>query len=78
MYAVAMAGGRPTIEIRFLDDIARGMARLPKFERIRPRDLQGDYALFFLFHLPPGTRPVHIHTGRTNVDLRDFNLVAPN
>lgn len=78
MYAVAMAGGRPTIEIRFLDDIARGMARLPKFERIRPRDLQGDYALFFLFHLPPGTRAVQIHTGRTNVDLRDFNLVAPN
>ncbi len=77
MYAVAMAGGRPTFELRFLDETARGMAHLPKFERIRPRDLQGDYALFFLFHLPPGTRPVQIHTGRTNVDLRDFNLVAP-
>lgn len=77
-YAMALdPGGDRTFEIIYLDETARGFARLPKFQKINPRDLKGKYALFYLFHLPPGCRPEKLHTGRKDVDLRDLNLVAP-
>jgi hypothetical protein len=76
-WAMAVVGGEPTFELRYLDESQREFGRLPKFERIKERDLKGDYALFFLFHLPPGCKPVKVHTGRTDVDLRELNLVAP-
>lgn len=78
MYAMAVSGGENVFELRYLDEIARGSARVPKFDRIKARDLQGDYALFFLFHVPPGTKPIELHTGRRSVDLREFNLQAPS
>lgn len=76
-YAMAVTGGKPTFELIYLDESQRDFGRLPKFETIRGDDLKGDYSLFFLFHLPPGCKPVKVHTGRTDVDLREMNLVAP-
>ncbi|HSW46028.1 MAG TPA: CvpA family protein [Phycisphaerae bacterium] len=76
-YAMAVMSGKPTFELMYLDESQREFGRLPKFEKIKDRDLQGDYALFFLFHLPPGCKPTTLHTGRTDIDLRELNLVAP-
>jgi hypothetical protein len=76
-YAMAVVNGKPTFELKYLDEGERGFARLPKFEKIKARDLQGDYCYYFLFHVPPGCKPVTMHTGRTNVDLKELNLVAP-
>ena len=76
-YAMAVTGGKPTFELIYLDEGQRDFGRLPRFETIRGEDLKGDYSLFFLFHLPPGCKPVKVHTGRTDVDLTELNLVAP-
>lgn len=75
--ATARVSGQPTFEIIYLDDTARGMARLPKFQRIKSSHLVNDYSLVYLFHVPPGTRAAKLHTGRKDVDLAEFNLVAP-
>ncbi len=75
IYAIASVGGQRQFELIYLDETAREIgAHLPKLERIHSRDLQGDYALYFLFIVPPGTKPVEIHTGGTPVDLRSFNV----
>jgi hypothetical protein len=75
---MARVGGRTeTFELVYLDETSRGFARLPRFERIRPTDLQGEYVLYFLFHLPPGVQPQRFHTGRQDVDLTALNLIAP-
>ena len=76
-YAMAVVNGEPTFELRYLDETERTAGHLPKMEKIKNRDLEGNYCLFFLFHLPPGCKPVALHTGRTDVDLKDLNLVAP-
>lgn len=76
-YAMAVVSGKAMFELIYLDESARGFARLPKFKRIRPEHMKGNYALYFLFHVPPGTRAVKVHTGRKDVDLREFDLVAP-
>lgn len=76
-YAIATIRGETIFELTYLDEIARGNARMPGFEHIRFDDLKGQYAYVFLFHLPPGTRVAKFHTGRTNIDLTQFNLVAP-
>jgi len=77
-YAMATVGGKNVFEMVFLDDVARVADRgLPKFQRIHPRDLEGNYAYYFLFHLPPNTKPEKLHTGRSDVDLTPLNLQAP-
>jgi len=76
-YAMAVVGGQARFELIYLDDVARDMARLPKFETIKGSNMVGDYAVYYLFHVPPGTKPAKLHTGRTAVDLTALNLVAP-
>ena len=76
-YAVAQISGQTLFELTYLDETERGFGRMPGFEHIKFRDLKGQYAYAFLFHVPPGTRPAKFHTGRTNIDLQQFNLVAP-
>ena len=76
-YAMAVAGGQARFELIYFDDVARDMARLPKFETIKASNMTGNYSVFYLFHVPPGTQPAKLHTGRTPVDLTALNLVAP-
>ncbi len=79
-YSIAEVGGKKWIEILFLDQDARSVDYgLPKPRRIQPRDLKGDYTYVFLFHLPPGTKPIKLQAGRTPVDLRSLNIApAPS
>jgi len=76
-YAIAQTGGRTLFELTYLNETERGFVRMRGFDHIRFDDLKGRYAYAFLFHLPPGTRPSKFHTGRVNIDLQQFNLVAP-
>jgi hypothetical protein len=77
-YAMAEVNSQKVFELVFLDDIAREAGReIPRFQHLKPQELQGNYSFYFLFHLPPGTRPVRLHTGRHDVDLLPLNLVAP-
>ena len=77
-YAMAVVSGKAVFEMIYLDETARSIARLPKFQRIKRNHLKGNYALYFLFHVPPGSEAVKVHTGgRKDVDLRDLDLVAP-
>lgn len=76
-YAMAVVGGQARFELIYLDDVARDMARLPKFETIKSSNMVGNYAVYYLFHVPPGTKPTRLHTGRRDVDLTPLNLVAP-
>ncbi len=76
VYAMAKVGGQPTFELIYLDETERGVAHLPPFDRIHPPDFKDQYALVYLFLVPPGTKPLAIHTGRRDVDLRSYNLVV--
>lgn len=80
MYGIAKVGGKPTFELILLDDIARQddavFAKLPPFERIKRQDFKDDYALYFIYQVKSGTRATKIYTGRTDVNLEKFNLVA--
>ena len=76
-YAIADIGNRKVIDLIYLDEIARDMARLPKFQRVRPSHLKGEYSYVYLFLVPPGSKPTTLITGRKHLDLRHFNLVAP-
>ncbi|HOB73413.1 MAG TPA: hypothetical protein PKG54_02705 [Phycisphaerae bacterium] len=80
MYGLARVGGRPTFEMVLLDETARQgddvFAKLPHFERIKRQDFTGDYALYFVYQVKVGTRATKIYTGRTDVNLEKFNLVA--
>jgi hypothetical protein len=74
IYAIADVGGKRQFELIYQDETAREIgAHLPRLQRIHSRDLKDDnYALYFLFMVPPGITPVEIHTGGTPVDLRPF------
>ncbi|NLE60285.1 MAG: CvpA family protein [Planctomycetes bacterium] len=76
-YAIATIRGETIFELTYLDETARGFVRMRGFEHIRFEDLKGQYAYVFLFHLPPGAKPAKFHTGRANIALDQFNLVAP-
>lgn len=76
-YAIATIRGETIFELTYLDETARGFARMPGLEHIRFEDLKGKYAYVFLFHLPPGAKPMKFHTGRTAIALEQYNLVAP-
>jgi len=76
-YALATVNNKKTFELFYLDETSRGFARLPDFDKIRPENLKGKYSYVFLFQIPPGTRPVEFNTGRKQLDLKEFNLIAP-
>ncbi|MEP0842032.1 MAG: CvpA family protein [Phycisphaerae bacterium] len=79
--AMARVGGKPTLEMIYLDETARqdkgNFQKVPLMDRIRRDDLKGDYLYVFIFQLPVGSKPVKVHTdGRNDVDLTPFNLEA--
>ncbi len=80
-YAIAVVDGKQVFELRYFNETERNAnARLPKFQRIRKEHLGPgrDYIFVFLFHLPPGSRPQTLSTGRQAVELGELNLVAPD
>ena len=77
LYAMADLQGKKTFELIYLDETEREMARLPKPTKIHRDDLRNEYALVYLFHVPPGTRPKEVHTGGHAVELTQFNYVVP-
>jgi len=79
LYAIAEVGGQRTFELVYLDQTAQDAGRIPRLDRIKHDHLRGNYQLFYLFHLPPGDRPVRLDTGRGGgEDLGRLNLVAPD
>jgi len=77
-YAMAKTSAGHVLEVMYLDEIAREMARLPKFTKIRDYHLKGggDFSFVFLFHVPAGRTIVKFHTAKTDIDLRPFDLTA--
>jgi hypothetical protein len=83
VYALARVGGKPTFELVILaDEIERKgedtFKKLPGLQKISRHDLTGEYELFYVFQVKPGTKAVKIDTGKTNqsVDLTEFNIEA--
>lgn len=76
-YAIATIRGETLFELTYFNETNRIAGHMPGFEHIRFDDLKGKYAYVFLFHVPPGTRATKFHTGRANISLDQFNLVAP-
>jgi hypothetical protein len=76
-YAIANTGDGRLMELVYFDETARAADKPPKFAYIRHDDLARDYALYFLFHVPPGTRVEGFDTGRREEDLSGLGLVAP-
>jgi hypothetical protein len=76
-YAIANVNGETVFELTYLDETARGEARIPPFDRIRRDNLKDKYAYVFLFHVRPGTKPAYFNTGQRKIPLDSFNLVAP-
>jgi hypothetical protein len=79
MYGMAKVGGKATFELRLLDESARSgedvMAKLPAFDRIKRQNFTGEYALYFIYQVKPGTKITAIHTdGRNSIPLDKFDL----
>lgn len=83
VYALARVGGKPTFELMLLaDEIERKgedtFKKLPPLQKISRHDLVGEYELYYIFQVKPGTKAVKVDTGKTNqsVDLTEFNIEA--
>lgn len=77
VYAMAMAGGRPSFELIYLNEIERIGGRLPKLDRINEDTLQNDDVYCFLFIVPSGTKITGMNVGNKFLDMSQDNLVAP-
>ena len=78
IYAIATASdGRRLFELVYFDEITQAGDTPAQLDRIRHDNLTGDYALYFLFHLPPGTRVQGFDTHRRVESLAHLDLVAP-
>jgi len=77
VYAIANSDIGRIMELVYFDETARVADKPAKLEHIRHQDLAGDYELYFLFHVPPGTRVRGFDTGRRMENLSHLNLVAP-
>lgn len=80
MYAFARVNGKPMFEASFLDETARqGQAvfgRATPLQHIKSSHMKGQYAFYYLFQVPVGTKAVKVRTGRNDVSLEKENLVA--
>lgn len=76
VYAMAEVGGKKLFEMILLEASERDFARLPRLERIKGSNMRGDYALVYMFAVPPGTKPASVHTGGKKVELQQFNLTV--
>lgn len=77
VFAMADVSGEKVFEMTYLNDLERDNARIPKFKKIKGADLTGTYALVYIFHVPPGTKPTEVHTGGQPVDLRAMKITVP-
>ena len=83
VYGMARVGGKPTFELMLLADETERQGedtfkKMPGLKKISRHDLVGDYVLYYIFQVKPGTKAVRIDTGKTNqpVDLTEFNIEA--
>ncbi|MBI4578676.1 MAG: CvpA family protein [Planctomycetes bacterium] len=79
-WGIATVGRDRLFELIYFDETTQiGSPAPPKLDKIRRDDMVNDYALYYLFHIPPGKRIVTFLTPKgSGEDLRDQNLVAPN
>lgn len=79
-YAIAKAGDATAIEVMYFKERAGSVGQIGQFEKIKERDLQGDYQLVLLFLIEPGAQITAFSTGGDATrrdDLSMDNLVAP-
>ena len=78
VYAIADVDGKRVFELQYLDQTAIDAGRLPRLERIKHANLEGNYHYYYLYHLPPGARVTEFKVPRGGTDnVEDLNLVAP-
>jgi len=78
LYAIATTpDGRRILELVYFDKLTQAGDKPPQLDRIRLQDLTGNYALYYLYQLPPGTRVQGFNTGRRVESLAQLDLVAP-
>lgn len=79
-WGIATVGGERVFELVYYDETTRiGSSAPPKLDIIRRGQMTSDYALYYLFHIPPGKRIVRFLVPRSNgEDLTAANLVAPD
>lgn len=79
-YAIAKVGDTNYIEVQYFKERGGSIGGLGQFERIKERDLKGDYMLVLLFLVDPGVQITAFSTGGEATrkdDLSTENLVAP-
>lgn len=81
MYGMAKVSGKCVFEMVLLNEDGRigdaVMAKLPNFERIKRANFTGEYALYFLYQVKPGTQIKSVHTdGANDIPLESYNLTA--
>lgn len=78
-WGIATVNGERLFELVYFDQTTIiGSSAPPKLDIIRRDDMNKDYALYYLFHIPPGKKIVTFVTPKSSgEDLRSANLVAP-
>jgi hypothetical protein len=78
-WGVATVGRDRIFELVYFDETSRiGLSKPPKLDIIRAGSMNTNYALYYLFHIPPGTKIVRFMTPKSDgEDLTGQNLVAP-
>ena len=77
--AVADVGGQRIMEVQYFPEVIGSLGGVRDFQRIKDRNLQGNYELYFLFVVDSGRRITRFSTAGEagGVDISDLNLVAP-
>ena len=72
------SGGQRVMEIQYFPEEVEQLDRsqLRPFQRMKFKDLTGDYRFVLLFVLPRGAEIVTFDSGGKPVDLSDMKLVA--
>lgn len=70
---VADVGERETLEMQYWPDAEMPERCIQEFRRVKEQDLEGDFALIYLYLLPEGRKPVRFSTGGKKV--RDIGEV---
>ncbi len=70
------SGGAREMEIQYFPEEAEFQRALRSFQRIKYKDLTGDYRFVLLFFIPDGVEIEKFDAGRKTVDISDLKLVA--
>lgn len=78
-WGIATVGRDRVFELVYYDQIMiDGSSAPPKLDVIRRGNMENNYALYYLFHIPPGKKIVRFMTPNSSgIDLTSANLVAP-